>query len=151
MWWKVVITISSSSDGLRVDVDHVVDSYVQEDKTKVVDLYGAADKLKAGMAEIVDGLKRELKKTFEGQWVYNWFGLDLNTYDFAHPIFTRGGDLVFERVEFGAECLAGFGVHAAQIFHLFGDAALFAQRGDAGLFQLGEIIGGGDKAGQFFF
>ena len=90
MWWKVVITISSSSDGLRVDVDHVVDSYVQEDKTKVVDLYGAADKLKAGMAEIVDGLKRELKKTFEGQWVYNWFGLDLNTYDFAHPIFTRG-------------------------------------------------------------
>lgn len=48
------------------------------------------------MDEIVESLRKELKDTFEGTWVYSWFDLDLNTYNFTNPIFTRSGDLVFE-------------------------------------------------------
>lgn len=96
VWWKVVVTISSSAEGLQVSTEHEVYSQVTGDDRKIKILYNAEDKLKNDMPSIVTTLEEGLRQEFGKDWVYNWFDLDMKIYDFTNPVFTRTGDLVFE-------------------------------------------------------
>ena len=55
--------------------------------------------------------------------------------------FKRGGDLVLDGVDGGAEAFARFGRHGAKLLHQLGNFALFAERRDADGLKRGQIGG----------
>ncbi|KIP08500.1 hypothetical protein PHLGIDRAFT_379158 [Phlebiopsis gigantea 11061_1 CR5-6] len=93
IWWELILTIMSTiQDGLRIAVSH--ENNVNVDGDDVEDTVNAESLL--NMEVITKELEDELRHQLEGPWVYNWFDLDPEEYEFTNPIFTRSGDLVFE-------------------------------------------------------
>lgn len=76
--------------------DPAASALTEEGEKDLPDPYDAREKLQDRISDLVNTVGTELQEHLRTHRVHNWFDLDLNEYDVVNPIFTRGGDLVFE-------------------------------------------------------
>ena len=107
------------------------------------------------LGHLADGVDRALTRRARGQCHVQPFAAQTFIKGrIPKCCFLRGNggvDLVLERVQRGADCLAFFGRHTAQLAHLQGDFALFTHGGQTDVLQRGFVGGTSDLAQIFRF
>ena len=97
MVWRVVITITYTSDGLKVSAaepHHETTGAQIELSTQ--DPYNAKTFLEDKIVTLAEEAVKAIADHFSENDIYKWFDLDAQDYQLFNPIFTRGGDLVYE-------------------------------------------------------